>query len=232
MKAIILASGQGRRMRPLTLTMPKCLLKYGGRTNLDHIFLAFPAEIDEAIIVIRHLGEKVKDYCKDNFYGRKIHYAQGTGEGTAIDFMATKLFFGQNERLAIIYGDEVLTLEEIIKCLKYEFSWLCYEVADPTQVGVVTLDHKNNIIEVIEKPAEPKSNFAVNGFMVVNSDLFNCRPKIHSNGEYYLTGMMAEFIKNHKVVAVTGSAGHAQLTSPADLERLEKIYLQKNLSGN
>jgi len=232
MKAIILAAGQGQRMRPLTLTTPKCLLKYGGQTNLDHIFVAFPSEIDEVIIVVKYLGEQIKDYCKDNFHGRKISYVQGTGKGTAVDFMATSSFFKQNERLTIIYGDEVLTSEEIAMCLEHEFSWLCYKVSDPTQVGVATLDHENNIIEIIEKPARSKSNFAVNGFMVVNSDLFNCQPEAHNNGEYYLTSMMNKFIKNYKVIAIMGSVDHTQLTFPVDLEQLEKMYAQKNLSNN
>jgi len=49
-------------MRPLTLDIPKPLLKIAGKTLLDHIFDALPPEIDEAIIVVKYLAEQIKNY--------------------------------------------------------------------------------------------------------------------------------------------------------------------------
>jgi NDP-sugar pyrophosphorylase family protein len=220
MKIVIFAAGEGVRMRPLTLATPKPLLSYRGRTNLDHLFSLLPPEIDEVVITVRHLATKIKDYCGENFHGRKIHYVDGSAEGNALGFMAARNFFAPGERFAVAYGDEVFAGDEIGRCLKHTYSWICYEVADPTKVGIVTVDNHDKIVDLTEKPEKPISNLAADGFMVINADIFDYQLKKHPNGEYYFSDLMGQFIKNHDVFAVMGSPGHCQLTSPADLERL------------
>ncbi|MEK9166111.1 MAG: sugar phosphate nucleotidyltransferase, partial [Patescibacteria group bacterium] len=59
MKAIILAAGEGRRMRPLTLTTPKPLLEIQGKAIIDYVFDALPEEVEEAVVVVKYLGEKI-----------------------------------------------------------------------------------------------------------------------------------------------------------------------------
>lgn len=223
MKAVVFAAGEGVRMRPLTLYTPKPLLKYQGKTNLDHIFNLLPQEVDEVILVVKYLADMIKDYCGKNFYGRRIHYVEGSEKGNAIGFMAARSLIGIGERFAVAYGDEVFVGDEIARCFHYRYSWLCYHVADPTKVGIATLNDRGRIIEVNEKPDQPKSNLAADGFMIVNADIFNCEPEQHSNGEYYFSSMMNKFLKDHEVFAVMASEGHAQLSTPADIEKLDKV---------
>src|SRR3989338_4680853 len=101
MKIVIFAAGEGVRMRPLTLTKPKPLLAYQGKTNLDHLFDRLPAEIDEAIITVKYLGQQIKDYCGTEFHGRRVHYVEGSSEGNALGFLAAKSFFSEGERFAV-----------------------------------------------------------------------------------------------------------------------------------
>jgi NDP-sugar pyrophosphorylase family protein len=220
MKIVVFAAGEGVRMRPLTLTTPKPLLKYRGETNLDHLFALLPAEIDEAIITVKYLGEQIKAHCGSTFHGRTIHYVDGSAEGNAIGFLGAKNFFAPGERFAICYGDEVFDGDEIARCFQHQFSWICYPVEDPTKTGVATVDESGKIIHFVEKPKEPESNLAADGFMVVNADIFNYPLEKHPNGEYYFSDLMKQFIKNHDVYAVMGDPGHGQLTTPADIDRL------------
>ena len=56
MKAVILAAGEGRRMRPFTLSIPKPLLQLQGKKVIDYVFDALPDEVDEAIVTVRYLS--------------------------------------------------------------------------------------------------------------------------------------------------------------------------------
>ena len=75
MKAIILAAGEGTRLKPLTLDIPKSLISIGGKPIIDRIFESLPDEIDEVFIVVGHLKEKIKSHLGDNFRGKKVSYA-------------------------------------------------------------------------------------------------------------------------------------------------------------
>jgi len=221
MKLVILAAGRGERMGDLTKNIPKPLLRYGGKTILDRLFLALPDEIDEVIIVIKYLGEKIKEHCGSNFYGRKIRYVEGSLDGNAVGFMKTKEFFNNKERFAVSYGDEIITKKEITDCLKHEFSWLLYEMDNPKDVGIAETNPDGFITNVEEKPEVPKTNLVTNGFMVVNYDIFAHKPELHRKKEYVFVDLMKKFL-NHNVFGVTGSKNHLQLTTPEDLKKLSK----------
>jgi len=84
MKAVILAAGEGIRMRPLTINTPKPLLKIIGKPILEHIIDSFPNEIDEIIIVVGYLKDQIKNYFGSNWKSRKINYIfQKDKKGTA-----------------------------------------------------------------------------------------------------------------------------------------------------
>lgn len=221
MKIVILAAGKGTRMLPLTESTPKPLLRFGGQAMLDHTFAALPEEIDEAVLVVNYLGEQIKDYCGSNFHGRKVSYVQGQTKGTGSDLLAACDHIAPGERFAIAYADEVFNVASLKKCIQHEYSWLCFPVSPERarQSGIPTIDAAGRIIGVIEKPANPATHVVLDGFMVVNSDIFSYQLAAHPNGEYFLTDMMAGFIKQHDVYAVIGPEQPA-LTTPEDLEKL------------
>jgi len=93
-------------MKPLTDTMPKPLLKMGGRALLDYSFDALPDEVKEVIVVIGYLGEQIRAYLGDSFRGRQIHYVvQEKLEGTAKALIeARHLLHG---RFLVLMADDI-----------------------------------------------------------------------------------------------------------------------------
>ena len=221
MKAIILAAGKGRRMLPLTLSVPKTLLKIGNKTVLDYIFDALPTEIDEVIIVVGYLKKKIQQHLGARYQGKIIRYVvQDILDGSATALLGCQNFFLPKERFLLIYGDELPTDQEIKECLKYQFSWLCCPTENPKISGIPTLDNNKRILEVIEKPENPQSNIAAAGIMVIDSDIFSYQPVIHSSGEYYLTSLMNQFVAAHSVQAVFGRS-RPSFISPDEIEKIK-----------
>lgn len=222
MKVIILAAGEGKRMLPLTLDTPKPLLKVGDKTFLDHIFDALPAEVSEALVVVKYLGDKIKSYLGDEYKGRKIIYVEGKGKGTALDFLSCKDFFSPGERFIIIYGDEIPTRQEIAECLKYPLSWLCCLTDTPELSGIAEIKDDGLIVEVVEKPRTPKSNWAAAGVMVFDTEAFSLAPELHELGEYYLSSLLDKLVKKRKVQAVKMGACRS-FVYPEDLGRVSEL---------
>lgn len=229
MKAVVLAAGVGMRMRPLTLNTPKPLLKIAGKPLLDYIFEAMPQEIDEAVIAVRYLGEQIKAYCGDVFHGRRIYYTEGSEMGTAYSFLSAKNYLLNEDRFLFVNGDEMPFKEDISACLKYPSSILCFEMPDPWNHGVAALRGDGTITEIEEKPKHPKSSLIAAGVMVLTNKIFKAEPENKGRGELFFTDMLNQFVKCEKVWAVRPSYGIGGISTPADIERVEKILSSRSI---
>ena len=106
-------------MRPLTDTRPKPMILVLGKPLLEYTFTALPDEIDEVILVVRYLGDKIKEHFGDNFLGKKIVYTEGSELGTAYSFLSAQAYLNKEKRFLFLYGDECPNAEDIKKCLEY-----------------------------------------------------------------------------------------------------------------
>lgn len=222
MKAVILAAGRGKRMRPLTLDLPKPLVRVRGKTFLEHILDALPATVDEVIIVIGYKGALIKKFLGSAYGDKKIIYAVNDriATGNARSLLITRKYFKKHERFIIIYGDELVIKKEVNDCLRHRFSWLTRYYEKPEESAPATL-LGNRIVDVKEKPRHPASNFVVGGVMVVDADIFKCRPVKHRNGEYFITSMMKKFIKEHRVISAPGR-DDLSFSTAQDVDRYNK----------
>lgn len=210
-------------MRGLTRATPKPLLKVGGKTFLAHIFDALPREVNEVIIVIGFAGDQIRNFLGARYKGRRIRYVvQKKLGGTAKAALLTKAFFQPDERFFIIYGDELPTRAEIRALLKHPLSWLCHPLTTSIPTGVAELDTTGRIVSVSERRSGSKPPFlSVGGVMLVSGKLFSYRPWRHPNGEYYLTSMLGQFLKDHSVHAVIGRRD-LYFSTPEDIDRFRK----------
>src|SRR2546428_12277959 len=183
MKAFILAAGNGERLRPLTDTTPKCLVSIQSVPTLGiSLELCRRHGIDEVIVNTHSHADSVKSYLRDQRYGVSVHIAEeGTLLGTAGTLLAHRLWIGSERDFWIFYGD-VLTNTNITCMLEFhrrrkQVATLgVYEVADPRQCGIVTVDREGIVQEFVEKPANPSGDFAFSGILVATPSIFDVIP--------------------------------------------------------
>ena len=223
MKAIILAAGEGRRMRPLTDNTPKPLLQIQDKFLIEHIVEKLPEEINELIIVVGYLREMIKQYCGDNFLGRPVTYIeQSTPLGTYHAISLAKDLLKEDERFFVLYGDDIHGTEGLRECLKYPRAMIVDEIENPKPFGVVEINEDKFVIGIIEKPEFPKTNLVNTGATLLDSNVFKYPAEQHSNGEFYLTTVIHKMLKDYPVKSVH-STGWLTVATPEDLARIEKI---------
>lgn len=209
-------------MRPLTLQTPKTLLTVAGKPLLDYLFDALPSEITSVVLVVKYLREQIEKHCGSVFYGRPIRYVEGSLEGTAKSFLAAAPFI-EDERFLFLYGDEFPFPEDVSACLTHPLSVLCLWMEDAREHGMALLRDDGTIAEIQEKPARPKSHLVANGVMALSRSIFSIPPTVGANGEYHFTDMLNRFVQRNRVTAVRSSSNIGGISTPADIERVERM---------
>ena len=221
MKAIILAAGEGIRMRPLTNDIPKPMLLLKGKPLLEHIINSLPDNIDELVLVVGYLHNKIHNHFKHHFGRFKIDYLIQSEKGGTYD--ALKLCSGlleESEKFLLMFADDLHGQEGLEICANAKnFCALVSEAEDPKRFGVVETDKGGIIKSFEEKPENPKSNLVSTGVLLLDKSVFKYPARQHPNGERYLTDAISQMIQDgHKFEAVR-STFWLPIGYPEDLER-------------
>src|SRR3989338_8389785 len=196
MKAVILAAGEGRRMHPLTTSQPKPLLKIKGKAILEYIFEALPAKVNEVYVVVRYLGDQIRQFLDGRFPDKKIYFVEGSDIGSAYSLLAVKPFIQEQESCMIINGDDLPTRQEANDCMGYSSCILVCESAEPESCGIVQLAKDGTISNILEKPPVPPSRSAVGGIIVVTGKIFSYKPIPSTiNGEFFVSSLLNQYLK-------------------------------------
>ncbi|MFW9901223.1 MAG: bifunctional sugar-1-phosphate nucleotidylyltransferase/acetyltransferase [Candidatus Thorarchaeota archaeon] len=183
MKAIIIAAGEGKRLRPITSTKPKPLIPIAGKPLLEHTILGLKnAGIKEILLVVGYKENLIKDYFGDGRekFGIKINYIKQEEQlGTAHAFGYGKTF-ANNEPVLFMYGDLLVdpqVYQEIVQKFKennIEGIILLMEVKNPEEFGIVSLNSDGFVEKIIEKPSKEMNagNLANAGVFIFNSNIF------------------------------------------------------------
>ncbi|MEW6722617.1 MAG: bifunctional sugar-1-phosphate nucleotidylyltransferase/acetyltransferase [Candidatus Micrarchaeota archaeon] len=162
MKAVILAAGDGLRLRPLTETRPKPLLHAGGRPIILHLLAeARKAGIEEAVIVVRHMKEKMAEGISESDAGMKITFVeQGQDTGTGAALLSAE---GEIRDTFVALAGDIVTEASVIRGVmdahEGGITLGLKKVENPHEYGVVELSGgKVSLFE--EKPKHPKSDLA------------------------------------------------------------------------
>lgn len=204
MKGVILAGGSGARLRPLTLITNKHLLPV-----YDKPMILYPLEtlrksgINEIMIVCgkEHGGDFMNFLGSGKDYGVKLQYSLQHGAGGIADALSLAKDFADNEKIAVILGDNIFEddFKTDIEKFKAQAGAKVFikEVDEPQRFGVAEIQD-GKIINIEEKPKKPKSNFVTTGFYLYDSDVFDEIRKLElsQRNELEITDANNAFIKN------------------------------------
>ncbi len=174
MKGVILAAGKGTRMLPLTKDKQKVLIEIGGKPFIEYVIESLrKGGIDEIAIVTNYREEDIKEYIKENNLDiQTLHQNETRGTGDAI---MTAKPFTKDENFVVAMGDNLYSYEDVKRIANNDDYWylLCKEHEHPEKYGVLVLDEKGFIKEILEKPANPPSN-------MINLALYKFCPDVYS----------------------------------------------------
>ncbi|MEK7642707.1 MAG: sugar phosphate nucleotidyltransferase [Patescibacteria group bacterium] len=207
MKGVILAGGLGTRLRPLTLITNKHLLPV-----YDKPMILYPLEtlkqsgVTDIMIVCgkEHAGHFMNFLGSGKEYNVKLSYALQYGSGGIAEALKLAEDFVDNNKVAVILGDNVFERSFVAEIKKFEkedgAKVFIKKVANPERFGVVELN-KNKIVKIEEKPKKPKSNFITTGFYLYGADVFQKIKKLKPSwrGEFELTDVHNMYIKEGRL---------------------------------
>jgi UDP-N-acetylglucosamine diphosphorylase/glucosamine-1-phosphate N-acetyltransferase len=239
MKALVLAAGLGKRMRPLTFTRPKFLLPVAGKPALDRVLELLVGTFEEVGMVVGYGREQIME-----------RYGEGSGLGVKITYFHQKELLGtaqavslardwvKGEDFLVINGD-TLTDEVSIRALldlhrqrkgdpDFGGCLATYEVEEASQYGVVFLEG-NRVVRVEEKPKAPEVRTVNAGVYTFTPEIFRAieRTEKSERGEYEITASLQLLLREGRKLYASPLGFWADLGRPWDLLVANEHFLRR-----
>ncbi|MFH0890637.1 MAG: sugar phosphate nucleotidyltransferase [Candidatus Liptonbacteria bacterium] len=221
MQAVILAAGLGTRMGQLTAGTPKPLLKIGDKTLLEHKLHYLPDEVDEVVIVVGYLKDKIKELLGEEHAGRKITYIEQKellGTGHALSLCKDAL----SGKFLVLNGDDLYAKEDLLEMIKHEYALMVWEMPsdEPNRkVADVKIDKFGALQDIVEGQPAVKGVLFNTGAYVLNEEYFKypLRPAAPGRNEFGLPQTMLQMLQGGYKIKIVRATWWKPVTSPEDL---------------
>jgi mannose-1-phosphate guanylyltransferase len=225
MRGLLLAAGMGTRLRPLTDSVPKCLVPVHGRPLLDYwLDLLFDAGIARVLINTHWLAEKVRDHVASSRWRSQIdlvHEPELLGTGGTV--LANRAYFA-DEAFLLAHADNLTDFDVAAfmsaharrprECV---MSMLAFRTDDPSSCGILELDERGVVLAFHEKVANPPGNLANGAVYIIEPQVVQGlaafgRPFIDLSVDV-IPGLV------NKILAVETAGYHRDIGNAASLQR-------------
>jgi mannose-1-phosphate guanylyltransferase len=226
-KAFLLAAGLGTRLRPLTATMPKCMISVGGRPMLD-IWLDTLAKtgVDEVLVNIHHFAPMVHEHLAARLAPpavRVVH--EPVLLGSAGTLVANRDFVRGAEMFLALYADnltdfDLRILVDAHRAGGASATLSVFRAPRPSECGILEV-HDGEVVGFVEKPAEPRSDLANAGMYAFHPDVLDLvDPASPADIGFHL---LPRLVGRARAVAI-GDSFLVDIGTPQALERARREW--------
>jgi UDP-N-acetylglucosamine diphosphorylase/glucosamine-1-phosphate N-acetyltransferase len=229
LKAVILAAGEGQRMRPLTTTRPKVMLPIVGKPILEHLLEEVKAAgITEFIFVVGYCDKQVRNYFGDGTKWKvKIIYSEQRKQlGTADAIRDVASIVDGN--FVVVNGDVIVNRADIKKLINSPNNTMgVFKVDDPTGLGIVELSGQK-VVGIYEKSQRPPSLMANAGLYLFTKYVFDAIDKTEKSprGEYEITDTLKILMGKKTGLRYLELKSWQDFSYPWDLLRANETMMQ------
>jgi mannose-1-phosphate guanylyltransferase len=237
MRALLLAAGIGSRLRPITDTVPKCLVQIQGRPLLDYwLDLVFQGGIERVLLNTHWLAPQVQAHVMASPWVDRIDQVyEETLLGTGGTVLANRDWF-QNQSFLLAHADNLTDFDVAGLIAAHEgrptghaITMLGFRTDDPSSCGILELDRQNTVLAFHEKVANPPGNLANGAVYIFEPEVIDAIAAL----ERPVVDLSTEIIPNYlgRILCVETDGYHRDIGNPESLRRANSEFKQKPFKG-
>lgn len=234
MKAVILAAGEGRRMRPLTYGRPKVMLPIAGEPIIEHLLEEVrKAGVDDFVFVVGYHDEIIRNYFgKGERWDVDIQYVTQKAQLGTADALRRTEGLVENKFL-VLNGDTIISADDIKRVITDNITLGVTKVSNPEDYGVVETEGER-VKRVHEKMREPMSNLINAGIYCLDENIFKALSETERSkrGEFELTDSIRLLIEDGNDISWKQIEHWIDVSHPWDLLTVNELLIDKISSAN